>query len=158
MKSTILKIVVSVIVVSIAAIFTYQLRVSNQATTNGSLEIVIIDQQGNEVFNDEISYEIDDSFFDILNRNFELTCATASYGRDETCSYNFTGFAYEGKVLLGIKNDDFTVQTNWSTSFLKFEIYDENGYHLTTQGVSHIEFSNHDKIRISYASVLEGLS
>jgi hypothetical protein len=158
MKSIILKIVVSIIVVSLAAILTYQLRESNLASTDGSVQIIIVDDNGNIVFDQNVIYMKDDNFFDVLNRQFDLTCATSNYGTDDSCTYDFSGFAYQGKVLLGIKGDGFTVQTDWSNSFLKFETFGEDDYHLATQGVSNIEFSNHDKIRISYTSVLEGLS
>ncbi len=158
MKSIILKIVVSILVVSIAAILVYRLNDSNQATSDGSVRIVIIDELGNTVFDQDVVYQKDDNFFDAINREFNLTCASSSYEADDTCSYDFKGFGYQGKVLLGIANDDFSVQTDWQNSFLKFEIYDENEYHLTTQGVSDLSFVNQDKIRISYASVLEGLS
>ncbi len=158
MKTTVLKIVVSIIVVLITAILVHVLSVSNQATSDGSLRITIVDDNGQTVFNGDVSYFENDSFFDVLQREFELTCASSSYQADASCSYDFQNFAYEGKILLGIANDDFNIQTDWSHSFLAFELFDGSDFYLATQGVSRIEFSNQDQIRISVRSVSEGSS
>jgi len=157
MKTTVLKIVISVIVVLTTAILVHFLSISNQASSDGTLRIVIVDENGETVFDDDVIFKENDTFFDVLNREFELTCASSSYQPDSTCSNDFQSFSYTGKILLGIAHDDFDVQTDWAHSFLALEIYNGIDYVLTTQGVNNIEFHDQDQIRISFRSVLEGL-
>lgn len=158
MKTNVLKIVVSVIVVLTAAILVHFLSVTNQASSDGTLRIVIVDENGETVFNDDVIFRENDTFYDVLQREFELTCASSSYQSDASCSYDFPSFASEGKILLGIANDDFNVQTDWSNSFLAFELFNGTDYYLATQGVTNIEFHDQDQIRISFRSVLEGFN
>lgn len=158
MKTTVLKIVVSIIVVLTAAILVHFLSVSNQASSNGTVRISIVDESGVTVFDSDVIFKENDTFFDVLQREFELTCATSSYQADATCSYDFQSFAYEGKILLGIASNDFNVITDWSNSFLAFEIFNGTDFVLTTQGVSNIEYNDQDQIRISFRSVSEGLN
>lgn len=158
MKTTVLKIVISVIVVLTSAILVHFLSISNQASSDGILRIVILDENGETVFDDDVIFKENDTFFDVLNREFDLTCASSSYQPDSTCSNEFQSFSYAGKILLGIASDDFDLQTNWSQSFLALEIYNGTEYVLATQGVSNIEFHDRDQIRISFRSVLEGLN
>lgn len=158
MKTTALKIVVSIIVVLTSAILVHFLTVSNQASSDGSLRIIIVDENGSTVFDDDVIFKENDNFYDVLQREFDLTCASSSYQPDATCSYDFQSFTAEGKILLGIANDDFDVITDWSLSFLAFELFDGTDYYLATQGVSNIEFHDQDQIRISFRSVSEGLN
>ncbi|MBU1141974.1 MAG: hypothetical protein KKG64_05560 [Firmicutes bacterium] len=158
MKSIALKIVISIFVVMTAAIFVHYLTESNQASDDGKIRVIIVDENGQTVFDDDLIILQGDNFYDILNREFSLTCASSSYQADDTCSDDFQSFAYQGKILLGISNHDFNVQTNWSDNFLAIEQYDGTDYYLATQGVSNIDFLNKDRIRISVRSTSEGLS
>ncbi len=158
MKVIALKIAVSIITVITAVVLVHTLTVQNQAEDSGFIRIIIVDENEITVFDDDIAFEEGDNFFDALNKSFDLTCATSSYQADATCSYSFDNFAYDGKVLLGISNQDFNILTNWSDSFLAFEVYDESDFYLATQGVSNIEFKDGNQIRIVVKSVLGGLS
>ncbi len=158
MKTTVLKIAISIIVVLTAAILVHFLSVSNQASSDGTLRIVIVDETGETVFDDDVVFKENDTFYDLLQREFELTCASSSYQPDTSCSYDFPSFVAEEKILLGIANNEFNVQTDWSNSFLAFELFDGTDYYLATQGVNNIEFHDQDQIRISFQSVLEGFN
>ncbi len=158
MKGIALRIVVSIIIVISTVLLVNTLTEHNHAEENGQVRIIIVDENDITVFDDNISFEKGDDFFDVLNRSFDLTCATSSYQPDTTCSYSFDNLAYNGKVLLGISNSEFNILTNWSDSFLAFEVYDEPDFYLSTQGVSNIEFKDGDQIRIVVKSVLGGLS
>lgn len=157
MKTTVLKIVASIIVVLTAAILVHFLTTNNQALDDGSIRIIIVDEDGQTVFDDDVIFMKDDTFYDVLQREFDLTCASSTYQSDPTCSYIFQSFGYEGRILLGISNDDFSIQTDWADSFIAIEIYDGTDYYLATQGVSNIEFLENDQIRISFRAVTEGL-
>jgi len=155
MKNLIIKIIVSVVFI-IAVFFTIKLFASeNLSLTAGSIQLTIVDDQGVIVFEDDLAFYKGDSFFDILNRNFDLTCANGSYQVDEDCTYEFQSFGFQGKVLLGIKNDDFQVMSNWTNTFLSIEKYDGEAYKLTTVGVSNISFNDQDQFKISLKNAWE---
>lgn len=155
MKNLVIKIIVSVVII-IAVFFAIQFFTDeNLSLTSGSIQLVIVDQEGATVFDDELLFYEGDSFYDILNRNFELTCANGSYQADETCSYDFQSFGFQGKVILGIKNDDFLVMSDWTNSFLSIEKYNGEVYQLTTLGVSNIEFMDQDQFKISLKNAWE---
>ncbi|MBN2300407.1 MAG: hypothetical protein JXC31_04370 [Acholeplasmataceae bacterium] len=142
MKSIVAKIVVSIVLVLIAVGLVYSLSTNNQAVDSGSLRIIIVDEQDMTVFDDWISFEVGDTLFDALDKSFILNYETYSFG----------------KIVLGISNNEFNVQTNWTDDFLAFEQFDGTNYYLATQGVSNIEFKDGDQIRISVRSVSGGLS
>ncbi|PKK99645.1 MAG: hypothetical protein CVV57_00920 [Tenericutes bacterium HGW-Tenericutes-2] len=155
MKNLVIKIIVSVVFI-IAVFFTIKLFANeNLSLTAGTIQVTIVDDQGIIVFDDELEFYKGDSFFDVLNRNFDLTCANGSYQADEDCTYEFQSFGFQGKVLLGIKNDDFEVMSNWTNTFLSIEKYDGTAYKLTTVGVSNISFDNHDRFKISLKNAWE---
>ncbi len=155
MKNLVIKSIVSVVII-IAVFFAIQFFTDeNLSLTGGSIQLVIVDQEGTTVFDDELLFYEGDSFYDILNRNFELTCANGSYQADETCSYDFQSFGFQGKVILGIKNDDFLVMSDWTNSFLSIEKYNGEVYQLTTLGVSNIEFMDQDQFKISLKNAWE---
>jgi len=155
MKNLVVKIIVSVVLI-ITVFFTIEFFANeNLSLTSGSIHLTIVDDQGIVVFDDELTFDEGDSFFDILYRNFDLTCANGSYQADEACTYDFQSFGFQGKVLLGIKNDDFEILSNWTNTFLSIEKYDGEAYKLTTVGVSNVSFGNHDKFRLTLKNAWE---
>jgi hypothetical protein len=149
MKKIALKLFLSVIMI-LGLIFTIRfIYQDNLATGDGTIYLIILDIDETILFDGELEYFEGDSFFDILNRNFDLSCANQNYQVDLTCEYTFNSFAYKGKVLLGIKNEDFDIVTDWYNLFLAIEIDKGNGYYLATEGVSNIKFSDKDSFRIS---------
>ena len=155
MRNLVIKIIVSVVII-IAVFFAIEhFTDENLSLTEGSIHLVIVDQEGITVYDDELLFYEGDSFYDILDRNFELTCANGSYQADETCMYEFQSFGFQGKVILGIKNDDFLIISDWTNSFLSIEKYNDDQYQLTTLGVSNIEFKDQDQFKISLKNAWE---
>ncbi len=115
---------------------------------DGEVELTIIDESGITVFEQVVYYEKDQTFFDILNDKFDLTCANRSYQEDPTCSYEFKLFSQNHHVILGIKNESFEIMTDWQNTFLNIEIYDGTNYVDSTVGVDGISLNDIDKIRI----------
>ncbi len=142
MKSIIQKIALSIALVLITVGLVYSITVNSDAVGSGSLQIIIVDENDVIVFDDQVTFESGDNLFDVLDRAFEINSTTYSFG----------------KIVLGISNEDFNVETNWTDNFLAFEQYDGTDFYLATQGVSNIEFNDGDQIRISVRSVLGGLS
>jgi hypothetical protein len=155
MKNLVIKMIVSLVLI-IAVFFAIRLfATENLSLTAGTIQLTIVDDQGVIVFEDDLAFYKGDSFYDILNRQFDLTCANGSYQVDETCTYEFQSFGFQGKVLLGIKGDDFEVMSNWTNTFLSLEKYDGKAYKLTTVGVSNISFNDQDRFKISLKNAWE---
>lgn len=150
MKQLYLKLLITAIVILIGFIVIRLLFVDNKAEENGSIYLYIQDENGVTVFEGEVAFETGDTFFDLLNREFDLTCATASYTEDPSCGYDFQSFAYQGKVILGIKGEDFDLMTNWNDTFLSFYHYNHQEKELATRGPSNIPYKDGDTFLISY--------
>ena len=114
----------------------------------GEIELIIMDEHEKTVFQDILPYEENQSFFDILNERFKLTCANQFYQPDDTCSFKFNVMGQENHVILGIKSDDFEVITDWDNTFLNIEIYIDETYIDANQGFDMVQLDELDKIRI----------
>jgi hypothetical protein len=149
MKPVFWKLIATVIVVSAGALYLVFFQSDNTSETSGTVWVEIADSDGTLVFEGDLPFEEGDTFFDVLERRFDMTCATADYKPDTSCDViTFFGIGYTGRVVLGIKDDTFDIMTDWQTSFLAFLVFDGNGYVLATNGVSQIPFSDNDRIRI----------
>ena len=114
----------------------------------GEIELIIMNQNEDIVFQDILPYQENESFFDILNKRFTLTCANQFYQPDDTCSYKFNVMGQENHVILGIKSDDFEVISDWDNTFLNIEIYIDETYIDANQGFDMVQLDELDKIRI----------
>lgn len=114
----------------------------------GEVELIIMNENQEILFHDILAYEENESFFDVLNERFTLTCANQFYQPDDTCSFKFNVMGQENHVVLGIKSDDFEVITDWDNTFLNIEIYDDDTYIDANQGFDMILLDDVDKIRI----------
>jgi hypothetical protein len=81
---------------------------------NGSVTLKIMDQG---VLVREVDAELfeDDVLFDVLERHFDLVCATPGYSLDDSCQPRLIVGRTGGRVLLGI--DD--LRTDWFSDFLQ---------------------------------------
>ncbi|MDY0074409.1 MAG: hypothetical protein RBR75_00795 [Acholeplasmataceae bacterium] len=149
MKHLKLKIFISVIVVLIGLVLVRFLTMDNRAESDGIIYLYIEGENQVVVFEGELEFYQGDTFFDVLDRAFELTCANASYQPDTTCSYTFQ-VGYQSKVILGIKNDDFELMTDWTHTFLSIYLYNDGIKELSTLGASNIPYQDEDTFLISY--------
>ena len=115
---------------------------------DGTIELTIMDNDNIVVFNESLTYKEGQSFFDVLNENFELTCANRLYKEDPTCSYKFSVMQYKNHVILGIKSNSFEIVTDWDNTFLKIEFYDGNTYVKSNVGFDYVDLEENKKIRI----------
>ncbi len=158
MKKIVPKLFITAVIVLVAVILVRAFSNDHLAQSNGTIRVIIIDQAESTVFDGDIPFFVGDNFFEVLDRSFNLGCASSTYEADPTCSYTFNNFGSSSKVLLNISNNDFAITTDWTHTFLQFEKYDGVNYVLTTNGVSQIDFADGDIFRISVQTVLGGSS
>ena len=148
MKKNLYKIILTI--VALLSLFLVRSIFFNEhrAIDEGMIHLQILDETNTIIFDDSIIYFEGESLFDILNRTFTLTCANRFYQPDETCSHTFQNITYQGKVILTIENEDFTLSSDWRNNFLGFEVYDGETYVHAVHGASTLPFENGTKIRI----------
>lgn len=149
MNKTATKILISVVSILVVLVLIRLIVPINTADSDGKIYLIILDSHEAIVFEGELSYLENDTFYDILDRHFELTCANQSYQADPTCGFSFQNFTHQGKVILGIKGDTFEVMTDWHQSFLAFEYELNDAFVLATQGPSNMPFNDQERFRIS---------
>jgi len=114
----------------------------------GEVELIIMNENEEVVFHEILPYQENQSFFEILDDRFTLTCANQFYQPDDTCSFKFNVMGQENHVVLGIKSDDFEVITDWDNTFLNIEVYSDGTFVDANQGFDMIELDTVDKIRV----------
>ena len=114
----------------------------------GEVELIIMNENEEVLFHEILPYLENESFFEILDDRFTLTCANQFYQPDDTCSFKFNVMGQENHVILGIKSDDFEVITDWDNTFLNIEVYSNGTFVDANQGFDMIALDDIDKIRI----------
>ena len=114
----------------------------------GEVELIIMNENEEVLFNEILPYQENQSFFEILDDRFTLTCANQFYQPDDTCSFKFNVMGQENHVVLGIKSDDFEVITDWDNTFLNIEVYSDGTFVDANQGFDMIALDTVDKIRV----------
>jgi len=143
MKGIALKIIVSLIVISIAAFLVHYFFIQNQASKDGTFHLIIMNASEEIIYEDDLEFFEGDTFYDVLNRNFELTTQPPTF---------------LGIVIVGIKNDQFTILTNFTDDFLAIEVYQDGIYRKTAEGAVLIEPEDGQIYRLRVENVLEGPS
>lgn len=153
MKKLSTKIIVSILMIILAWVIIRFLIPQDETMDSGDITIQIYNEDSELVYEGSHAFQKDMYLYDVLDASFDLTCGNQSYQADSTCSYTFTSFAYQGKIILGISNDDFSIISNWTDTFLAIEYFDANTFVLSQKGPSHIALKDGDIIRISVRSV-----
>lgn len=153
MKKLSTKIIVSIAMIILAWVVITYLIPQDETIDSGDITIQIYDGGDMLVYEGTHGFQEGMYLYDVLDASFDLICGNQSYQADPTCSYTFTSFAYQGKIILGISNDDFSIISNWTETFLAIEYVDSNAYILSQKGPSHIALKDGDIIRISLRSV-----
>lgn len=156
-----MKILLTLFVVIVGIVVIRLVSVDNRVDHDGSIYVYITGINQETVFEGELTYEEGDSFFDVINKHFDLTCATQTYEEDPTCESSHA-FQFildqviqqgQSKIILGIKGETFELMTDWNNTFLAFYHYDDNKKSLSTSGVSNIYFQNGSKFMICFENV-----
>lgn len=148
------KLLVSGVVVILALVSLVFLRPNNSAKGDGSFKLIIIDLKDDYLFEDDLIFFKDESFYDVLKRNFEIICADRNYNPDCECSYEFNLITHKERVVLGIKDDSFELITSWQNDFLAFYEQIDDNLVLLNYGVNNISFYDDDIFVIKHERVL----
>ena len=145
----------SVIILLFAGIYFYEQ--SQKISGPGEFELIIADENEVILHQETFAFDAGTSLYDVLRENFSLTCASNTYDPDPTCSASFRFFAdgstIDGKIILGIKDEAFEVMTDWDTTYLAIEVYQNGIYRLTTKGVNGYILKDGERIRIIVTKV-----
>lgn len=158
MKKTVIKIIITGVVLALSYLLITVFMVDHQAAADGTITLEIMDLDETVLYAGDLDYEKGETFFDVLDRHFDLICANRSYQPDPTCSYAFHGSLYEGYVILGIEHDDFAVTTDWRHTFLFIELFDGETYVTATESISNVPYEDYEGVRITVRDVREGSS
>lgn len=146
------KIIVTICIIIILGSWLYYILRDDTKGEGGSFELLIADVDTKVVYNETLDFNPGEKLYDVLVRNFDLVCASSTYEPDPSCSASFRFFdgneLVEGKVILGITGDTFQVITDWRTSYLAIQVFEDNDYRLTTKGVNSYTLTDGEKIRI----------
>lgn len=114
-----------------------------QAETSGSLTIILVDHE-EEVRRDVTWYHEGESLYDILSRNYEISCASPTYEPDPSCEPQIYS-EVTGRILLEIES----LKSNWKDTFIQIQI---NGM-PAVYGVDQVKFNDQDEIRLVLRTV-----
>jgi hypothetical protein len=82
----------------------------------GGVTIILIDEDGEVISDVRYDFEEETTLFQLLDREYDLACASSSYQPDETCSF----VQLNSHILLEIDE----LKTNWTTSYIQILIDD----------------------------------
>lgn len=91
-----------------------------EATSQDGFVTIQIMDRGVVIREVEAELFEDDVLFDVLERHFNLICATPGYGTDATCQTRLIVGRTGGRVLLGID----ALQTDWFSEYLQIRLND----------------------------------
>lgn len=148
MKKHVYKICISILVLVFGLGIIYLITDTFRAHDIGSITLRIVDEDDVVVFEGDIDYQKNDTFFDILNRTFEITCANAFYQKDDSCQFSFYIGNAEQKVILGIKGNDFEIDSDWRQTFIALYVFEDGTYVLAEKGFNQLTFINQGKYMI----------
>jgi hypothetical protein len=136
------KLVLSLIVLAIGALGFFILEQLREPTTTGSVTIVLVDQDDNVLYEEEVSFSESDTLYGILIDTFDVSCADRLY-RPTTCPAT----SNVSTVILGIE----TITTDWTTNYIAFYINDQ----YSNQGIDVIPLVDGNVYRFEETLVSE---
>lgn len=138
------------IVISVTLIYTLY---KNKGSEAGYFSLIILNEDESIVYDETLLFSDGESLYDAMERNFKLICANKNYEKDETCSYTFP-FA-QSKVILGIEVNNIVLETDFKTTFLEIQIYENGNYRPSAKGFNNYKLTDGDKIRIVVTKVIK---
>ncbi len=152
------KIVATIAIIIILATWAYYIFGNPPQNPPGSFELLIADEAENVLYHETLDYKANDKLYDVLKREFDLTCANRAYDADPTCDTTFRFYdgneLVEGVVILGIRGDGFSVTSDWRNTYLAIEVFENGSYRLSTKGVNSYQLEDGIKIRIMVTRVI----
>jgi len=124
------KILISIVFIGIGLASFFYFSAPKESEESGNIEVVLIDEIGDIVSTKTLPYYEGDTLFKVLDENYDILCADASYNPSSDC--NSVGI--NGRVILGID----TLITNWQNNYISIYINDD----YAVQGIDQIELQN----------------
>ena len=75
----------------------FSFRSTNKATSDGHINVIVKNIDGEIISNERFEYNKDDSLYELINENYELTCNETQYGH----------------FIIGIDSITTDIYTNW---------------------------------------------
>jgi hypothetical protein len=129
------------VIIGAVVLFFVLSKIQNEI--DGEIQIILLDEQRNVIFDETLEFEEEDSLLGLLQENHIVYCGNHQYQPDETCETTFLN----GRVLLGID----AVQTDWFTTYIG--IYINGDY--SNKGIDAIPLNDGDVILFEYKIVGE---
>lgn len=133
------RILISIILIIIAASILGTFRLF-QASSDGEITVILYNEE-TQISETIIPYEADDTLYELLASNFDITCMNASYEPDPDCDMaSFSGIS--GRIILEID----ALKSNWTDSYIEIEINGEK----SSYGIDALNFTDQDVIGFRY--------
>ena len=136
------KLILTAIALAFGALGFFVYETLHQTEGDGSVTIVVVDENDNVTYSEIHRFTEEDTLFSILQDTFDLSCANNMYQPSDCSDTSFFG-----TVILGIDDLD----TDWTTDYIAIYINDEySGY-----GIDGIQLRDGDTYRFEYTLVEE---
>jgi len=126
------KISLSIIIVALAVI-AWRFIPGMIGDEQGSITFIVYNQTNDVLIEDSLVFEANESLFEVLDQNYDLVCASATYGFDEACQTRPMG-----RNILVINQ----IETDWFNTFFHIKINGE----AAVYGVDQIALHDGDLI------------
>jgi len=135
------KILISIVALALIIGSFLALSYYDFSDVEGTISITLKDEIGDTISSKEYDFTSEDTLFNILDDNYNLTCANSSYQESDICEKGL----FTSRILLGID----TLKTDWRNSYIA--IYENKEY--STQGIDNISINDGDKYIFEYKLV-----
>jgi len=109
---------VIILIISIVAAYAgvMYFSASINGDSEGGITIILKDDNGDIVSTESYQFTSEESLFNFIRSNYQVTCANSNYKPDSSCEF----VMLESHVILEIDS----LQTNWTGSYLQIFIND----------------------------------
>lgn len=139
---------IGVVIIAVGLIYlisTYFFHEDGAAKADGTIQIVVIDDRGQEAIRDEVPFYPGDTLLDVLKREYTVTCLAPSQKVDETCTQTYSLGHTKNVIILSIDG----VTTDFRNRYLSLW---RNGEY-SSKGVMQVELKDGDVITFKVEDV-----
>lgn len=134
------KLIITGIVLVVAALSFFLSDLIRTNDDQGEITIEIVDQIGDTVHHQTMSFVEGDTLLDIMTNNFELRCANNQYQPD-TCTTDYL----IGNVILSIDG----ITTDWNNTYIAIYVNDE----YSNYGIDEVTLQDGNVYRFEFTVV-----
>ena len=137
------KIMITIGIIALAALGLYVSSIQNSNDVAGEITIVVVNQIDEIIIEDTLAFEESDTLYSVMDENYQLLCANASYQISDDCENRL----FNSKVIMQIES----VVTDWNNNFIAIYVNDV----YSNNGIDNIPLNDGDIIRFEYTLVGE---